>query len=107
MLANSDTSTERCTNEIPQTSNPANCDAIACNAPASYMTEAGPMCGTCYRESGLPLVIDADQITHEVSPLWIRANTEATAELERRRPVQDFGTVMCGILDMMTRGGRL
>lgn len=100
-------SNHTCENEIPQTSNPSACDAVECGADATYLTEAGWRCATCYRESGLALVIDADQITHEVSPLWIRANTEATAELERRKPVQDFGTVMCGILDMMTKGGTL
>lgn len=106
-MATENPSTERCTNEIPQTSTSSNCDAIACNAPADVITEAGPRCMNCFCEHGGELVEELHQTHHHVSPLWIRANVEATAELERRKPVQDFGTVMCGILDAMTKGGTL
>lgn len=100
--------TERCTNELPATSNSANCDAITCNALATYITEDGPRCASCYREFGGMLVIDADEPEqHEVSPLWIRANTAAATELERRRTIRDLGTLMSGVIDQMTKGGTL
>lgn len=108
MSANSDyTRPERCTNELPQTSNPANCDAIQCNAPATYPCEEGPRCAHCYRTYGGTLVIDADEPQHQLSPLWIRANVEAATELERRKPIADLGALMSGVIDQLTKGGAL
>lgn len=119
MLANSNPTIERCTNEIPQTSDPSACDAITCNAPATYNCEEGPRCAHCYRTYGGTLVIDADSLTDDsafyrpprfkqpVSALWIRANVEAEAELNSRRPIRDLGTLMSGVIDQITKGGAL
>lgn len=86
---------ERCTNEIPATSNPANCDAVACGNPATYPCEEGPRCASCYRESGLALVVDADE-TQSVSPLWRLANVQAAAELDRRHLNLGLATLESG-----------
>jgi len=83
-------STTRCTNEIPATSNPSNCDAVECGAFATYLTEAGPRCAPCYREHGGTLVIE-------------------DPEPEFYRPAKpfDFGTAMICAIDQLTKDGVL
>jgi len=88
------TTSESCSNELPQTSNPANCDAIPCNAIGdNILCEEGPRCRECFAEfGGTPVTAD---------PQFYRP--------ESRPPMRafDFGTAMLCALDRLEKEGIL
>jgi len=76
---------ERCNCEIP--TGPQ--DATLCNALADVLTESGPRCSVCFAEYGGKLVTAT---LRPISPLWIRANIKAAADLDGRRKGVNAGT---------------
>lgn len=88
------TTDEPCSNELPQTSNPANCDAIPCNAIGSnILCEEGPRCRECFTEFG------GTPVTHE--PQFYRPQTRPEP-----KPF-DFGTAMLCMFDRLEKEGIL
>lgn len=75
-----------------------------CGAPAVVMLEDGPRCQFCFETYGGAFVSSL-YVTHTLSPLRQIALVEAAAELERRRPVKDLGTLMGAVIDHLTNGG--
>ena len=88
------TRSERCTNEIPISSSPADCDAVTCNSLADVITEAGPRCYSCLEEYGGELV---SEITRHASQPTTRPEL---------RPF-DFGSAMLCALDRLEKEGIL